>query len=60
MPESDRKRTELKATKQSASSTKPDAEEHRLRGAELEKDFADAEGDSCVVHRHRNDAESDS
>ena len=66
MAESDRSRTEEDATKQRASRmsdaapTKPDAGEHRLRGGELEKDFVDAEGDSCVVHKHRTDAESDS
>ena len=33
---------------------------HRLRGGELEDDFADADADSCVVARHRDEKESDS
>lgn len=41
-------------------SPKADGADHRLRGTELESDFVDAEGDSCVVHKHRTDAESDS
>jgi len=34
---------------------------HRLRGGELEDDFADADADSCVASRHRAaEKESDS
>jgi hypothetical protein len=34
--------------------------EHRLRGTEQAADFSDAEGDSCVVARKRDEKESDS
>ena len=33
---------------------------HRLRGAEFTDDFADAESDSCVAARRRDEKESDS
>jgi hypothetical protein len=33
---------------------------HRLRGADFTDDFADAESDSCVVARRRDEKESDS
>lgn len=34
--------------------------DHRLRGEELDNDFSDAEGDSCVVAPKRDYKESDS
>jgi hypothetical protein len=66
MAENDRNRMGVGGSSEPArhgsenSSKKADSAEHRLRGAELESDFVDAEGDSCVVHKHRTDAESDS
>ena len=66
MPEGDRNRMGRGGSSKSAPRTsedpskKSDSADHRLRGAELESDFVDAEGDSCVVHTRRNDQESDS
>ena len=37
-----------------------EAQPHRLRGGEFADDFVDADADSCVVARHRDEKESDS
>ena len=33
---------------------------HRLRGGEFAEDFVDADADSCVASRHRDEKESES
>jgi hypothetical protein len=66
MPEGDRNRMGRGGSSKPAPRTDEDPSkkshtgEHRLRGAELDSDFVDADADSCVAHRHRTDAESDS
>jgi hypothetical protein len=48
-----------RASRRATSAPEPE-QPHRLRGGELEDDFADADADSCVVAHHRDEKESDS
>ncbi len=51
-----RKRDERKTSTTGAS----ESADHRLRGVDQAADFSDAEGDSCIVARKRDEKESDS
>ena len=51
---------EAQRASRGASAEQAEAQPHRLRGGELADDFADADADSCVVARHRDEKESDS
>jgi hypothetical protein len=57
MAESDAKRKQP-LTKTDSKGQQPPEQEHRLR--ETSGEDEDAEGDSCTVHRHRDDKVSDS
>ena len=55
-----KRRNEAERANPRATPGKAADQAHRLRGGEFAEDFVDADADSCVASRHRDEKESES